>query len=245
MSIAYPGNITDQDGFRELVETFEEQEQRDYYYERALETVNEEFAAGQYHSDELILGGPMLLLYTWNFAAIETKTMEKEALQAIFRNHEENLRKLRGQTILEADLHPDGNVGVMLEDLWDELKDCVGQTGTSKILSLVAPELFVMWDQDIRTRRSRSTDDPPGHRRPDRGVYFYMKESGHTVEHNKPDFGKSMEDYLAYLRYCKEILKELGEHPLIDGEDETAAKRLDEALYAFYKLTDHRGTEGS
>ena len=69
MSDRYPGGIEDPTRFRELVELFEEREQRNYYYESALETVEEHFSGEWYRSDELVLGGPMLLLYTWNFAA--------------------------------------------------------------------------------------------------------------------------------------------------------------------------------
>lgn len=120
--------------------------------------------------------------------------------------------------------------------MWPDLKDHFGQTGTSKILSLLNPKLFVMWDQDIRRRRRRDQDDPKGTKRPDRGVYFYLKEAGFSLDSNSMDFGRTADDYVVFLRYCQEMLDDVETCPVIQKRNAPPAKLLDEALYAFYKI---------
>lgn len=84
----YPGGIEDCDRFAELVELFETEEQRSYYYEEALETVSSELDEPDwYRSEDLVYGGLMLLLYAWNFAARETKSMDGEEIQHILEDH--------------------------------------------------------------------------------------------------------------------------------------------------------------
>jgi hypothetical protein len=235
MTTKCPGGIEDPERFRELVDRFEQEEQRDYYYERALETVENEFDERWYESDELVLGGPMLLMYTFNFAAKKTKTMDTGTIQEIFERHHEPIERVRRTALVDADLQPGGTAFQTVHAVWDDMKQHFGQTGTAKVLSLLAPELFVMWDQEIRSRPQRRRGDPPGEKRADRGVYFYLK-SEYSVENNKPEFGRAAEDYIVFLRYCQDILAEIGDHPLFEKKDETPAKMLDEALYAFYKL---------
>ncbi|WP_415383022.1 hypothetical protein [Halosimplex sp. TS25] len=236
MPSKYPGGIEDPDRFRELVSLFEAQEQRNYYYEQALATVEQEFGPGWYHSDELILGGPMLLMYTWNFAARETKSLDADTVSSIFERHHQAIEEVRSTALVDADLQPGGPAYETVKNVWADMKDHFGQTGTSKVLSLLAPELFVMWDQDIRTRSQRRQGDPRDKKREDRGVYFYLKEAGYSPENNKPRFGRTAEDYILFLQYCKEILQEVVSHPVLQERDATPAKLLDESLYAFYKL---------
>jgi hypothetical protein len=116
------------------------------------------------------------------------------------------------------------------------MKAHFGQTGTSKVLSLLAPELFVMWDQDIRTRRQRRQGDPPGMKKPDRGVYFFLQEQGYSLDSNSTDFGRAATDYITFLEFCQDILIDINQHPIFEERDATPAKLLDEALYTFYKL---------
>lgn len=232
----YPGGLDDPEKFQEMVELFEAKEQRNYYYETALETVEQEFEGKWYRSDELVLGGPMLLMYTWNFAAQKTKALDKDEIQDVFEEHHEAVESARGTSLLDADLSKNGEVEEFLKAVWPDLTSIFDQTGTSKILSLLGPELFVMWDQDIRTRRRRKQDDPPGEKHSDRGVYFYMKENGYEFKNNSTDFGKDVEDYIVFLRFCQDFLEEIGVENVVGADDVSAAKRLDEAMYAFYKL---------
>ncbi len=237
MSSTYPGGIEDCDRFRELVELFEHEEQRNYYYHKALETVQREYERPDwYHSDDLVFGGLMLLMYTWNFAARETKAMDGEEVKRILERHHEAIESVQNQTLDDADLSETGETHRVIQQVWGDLKDHFGQTGASKILSLLNPDLFVMWDEDIRTRRQRKQDDPKGTKRPDRGVYFYLKEAGYSLDNNSLDYGKTAGDYVTFLRYCKQILEDVRPCPVVQEKDMPPTKLLDEALYAFYKI---------
>lgn len=237
MTSTYPGGIEDCDRFRGLIELFEDEEQRNYYYHKALETVERESKRPDwYHSDDLVFGGLMLLMYTWNFAARETKAMDGEEVKRILERHHEAIESVQDRTIDEADLSETGDTRQVIQQVWGDLKDHFGQTGASKVLSLLNPELFVMWDEDIRTRRRRNQDDPKGTKRPDRGVYFYLKEAGYSLNNNSMDYGKTAEDYVIFLRYCKQMLEDIRPCPVVQDKEMPPAKLLDEALYAFYKL---------
>lgn len=237
MSPTYPGGIEDRDRFHSLVEQFEAVEQRNYYYNKALETVENEFTRSDwYRSHDLVFGGLMLLMYTWNFAARETKAMDGEEVKNILESHHEAIEGIQGYTLADTDLSDGSGTYEVIQQVWDDLRGHFGQTGTSKILSLLNPELFVMWDQDIRTRRQRKQGDPKGTKRADRGVYFYMKESGYTLDNDSTDYGQSADGYIVFLRYCKQILEDIGSFPIFQERRTPPAKLLDEALYAFYKI---------
>jgi hypothetical protein len=106
MGTTYPGGIEESDRFAELIERFESDEQRDYYYTRALATVDQEFGDNWYRSDGLVLGGPMLLMYTWNFAATETKSMKVNVIKDILETHHELIEQVRGTSLVDASLKP-------------------------------------------------------------------------------------------------------------------------------------------
>lgn len=243
MGTTYPGGIEDCDRFGELVNLFEAEEQRGYYYTLALETVTDELERDDwYRSDDLVYGGLMLLLYTWNFAARKTKTMDGDEIKSTLEEHKDAFEAVQDRELVETDLSDESITAEVLREVWPELREHFGQTGTSKALSLLSPDLFMIWDEEIRGRRRRSQDDPPGTKRPDRGVYFYMKEDGYDLENNSMAFGQSVDDYLAFLRYCQEILADIGTCPVTTKREETPdAKLLDEAFYAFYKLENGPG----
>lgn len=236
MTKSYPGGIEDCGRFEELVNLFEQEEQRNYYYEKAQETVEREFDDRWYRSNELVYGGLMLLLYAWNFAATETKQMDGEEIKDILEEHHKPIERVRGISLLEADLGQGSTVHTTVRKVFPVFKEYFGQTGASKVLSLLNPRLFVMWDEDIRTRKQRSRDDPSDKKREDRGIYFYMKESGFDIQSNKSGFGTTYEDYILYLRYCQQILNHTQNCDLFQEGDTPPAKLLDEALYAFYKI---------
>ena len=237
MTSTYPGGIEDCDRFRELIELFEDEEQRNYYYHKALETVQRESERPDwYHSDDLVFGGLMLLMYTWNFAARETKAMDGGGVKRILDRHHEAIENVQDRTLDDADLSESGDTRRVIQAVWGELKDHFGQTGASKVLSLLNPDLFVMWDEDIRTRRRRREGDPRETKRPDRGVYFRLKEAGYQLNHNSMEYGTSAEDYVIYLKYCKQILEDIRPCPVVQEKNMPPSKLLDEALYAFYKI---------
>jgi hypothetical protein len=100
-----------------------------------------------YHSDDTAKA-ILLLLYTWNFAARETKRLNRGKLLRLLRSNEADLRRLERYTILSADKE----AWPIIRRVFARFKKPLGQTGASKALSLPNPRLFVMWDTAIRQR---------------------------------------------------------------------------------------------
>lgn len=146
MKYTFPGGIGHCDRFRDLVTLFEDEEQRNYYYSRAQETVEREFGEGWYRSDELVFGGLMPLLYAWNFAAPQTKLIDVEEIKDLLESHHVEIEQVRDTRLLDADLDEGGKVYEVVRVVFPPFKDHFGQTGTTKVLSLLSPQLFVMWD---------------------------------------------------------------------------------------------------
>jgi len=95
----------------------------------------------------------ILLLATWNFArfryfmtTFDLKKFEKtiEDVQPIFD-------KLKDETFEKANFN---NLELQndIKTIYKKLKEIVEQTGTSKLMALTNPNLFVMWDTKIREK---------------------------------------------------------------------------------------------
>lgn len=163
MGTTYPGGIEDCDRFEELVDLFDVEEQRGYYYTLAVETVTDELQREDwYRSDDLVYGGLMLLLYTWNFAAKKTKTMDGDEIKSTLEAHKDAFEAVQDRELVESDLSHDSTTAEAFREVWPELRAQFGQTGTSKALSLLSSDLSVIWDEEIRGRRRRSRNDSPG-----------------------------------------------------------------------------------
>jgi len=68
-------------------------------------------------------------------------------------NQKENLGKLKKETLLGIQFDKVANV---ISKIYDGIRvKHLGPTGTSKILHLLNPEVFVMWDDDIRKKISK------------------------------------------------------------------------------------------
>jgi len=230
MGLKFPGGIDDCSRFEELVELFESEEQRNYYYDKAQEEVEDAFDDSEeewFRSEDLVYGGLMMLLYAWNFAAAETKEMEGERIKEILENHHEEIEKVRHISLLEAELGPGSPVYKVVNSVFPELKEHLGQTGTAKALSLLNPGLFVMWDTAIRDAGKQGADI--------RGAKYHMHGRG-FYDGNLSDFDGDRENYLDYLRYCQQILEDTQKCKFTREKDSPPAKLLDEALYAYYKI---------
>jgi hypothetical protein len=102
---------------------------------------------GDWYEDERVVKGILLLLYTWNFAARETKKLSIENLGPLVTASKKNLQFLEGYDIISAD----EGAWPRVETTFDIFRPICGQTGASKALSLLNPRLFVMWDTGIRS----------------------------------------------------------------------------------------------
>jgi len=86
--------------------------------------------------------------YTWNFAAQKTKKLNFQNVGELMRNTKNHLKFLEKYSIKTAD-HDAWDV---IKQIFDQFSSLLDQTGASKALSLLHPELFVMWDTAIRKR---------------------------------------------------------------------------------------------
>jgi hypothetical protein len=128
-------------------------EPRAFCYELATDFIsNAKKAAGQnWYEDINTKKGVLLLLFTWNFAAPITKKLTFDGIGRLLKLASEDLRFLEPYSITTAG-----------EDAWGRARNAFdvfapecGQTGASKALSLLNPQLFVMWDTAIRKRLNK------------------------------------------------------------------------------------------
>jgi len=128
-------------------------EPRAFCYELATQFINraKDTAPDNWYEDINTIKGVLLLLYTWNFAAKETKKLNFQNVHELIRNNKNDLKLLEKYSISTAD----DAVWDMIKGVFDQFRSLLGQTGASKALSLLNPELFVMWDTAIRKRLKR------------------------------------------------------------------------------------------
>jgi hypothetical protein len=108
-------------------------------------------AADNWYEDTNTIKGVSLLLFTWNFAAKETKGLNFDNLGGLLKEAKEHLRSLERWSVTNAD----ENAWECVKRVFDKFRAVCGQTGASKALSLLNPHLFVMWDTAIRRRLNR------------------------------------------------------------------------------------------
>ena len=129
-------------------------EPRAFCYDVALGFINTARAScgTAWRTSDDTVKGILLLLFTWNFVALETKALTYLKIRQALAASDEALNRLEGVKI-EDDISP-----AQWEDIshaFSAFKAVMGQTGASKALSLMNPELFVMWDTKIRRRLKR------------------------------------------------------------------------------------------
>jgi len=114
---------------------------------KAKHTCNEDW-----YDDPRTVKGVLLLLFTWNFAAQATKKPNiREDIWRLIRDNKEYLKFLEQFSIENAGEHAWPVIGKVFANFTAVL----GQTGASKVLSLLNPYLFVMWDTKIRKRLNK------------------------------------------------------------------------------------------
>ena len=142
-----------------------------------------------------------MLLFTWNFAARETKKLNFENMGGLLKEAKEDLRSLERSSITNAD----ENAWECVKRVFDKFSSVCGQTGASKALSLLNPHLFVMWDTAIRKRLNRQLIPGIGN-------------------------GRTGEQYVLFLRGVQAIIKEYGIAEKL-GAEAVVAKKIDEYNY--------------
>ena len=129
-------------------------EPRAFCYEIATQLISQakNNTGESWYEGKDTIKGLLLLLYTWNFAAQKTKKLNFHNVGELMLNTKNDLKSLEKYSIRTAD-HNAWNV---IKKIFDQFSSLLDQTGASKALSLLNPELFVMWDTGIRKRLNRA-----------------------------------------------------------------------------------------
>jgi len=155
-------------------------EPRAFCYEIATQFINEaKSAAGEnWYENINTTKAVLLLLYTWNFAAKETKKLNFQNVGELIGNNKDDLKFLEKYSIKTAD----HDAWDFIKTIFDQFRNLLGQTGASKALSLLNPGLFVMWDTAIRKRLN--TELIPGIMNGQSGEYYviFLKGIQNVIE---------------------------------------------------------------
>ncbi len=177
-------------------------EPRYFCYELATELINKaKTNTDNWYRDVNTIKGILLLLFTWNFAARETKKLNFGNVGKVLQECEQELKELETYTIENID----AKVEEKIKKVFGKFKELMGQTGASKALSLLNPNLFVMWDTKIRKRLNKKLI--PG-----------------------IDNGETPEKYLKFLYGVKEILENYRLKEKLSSPS-SIAKKIDEYHY--------------
>lgn len=178
-------------------------EPRAFCYDLATQLVTEAKQEGQHnwYDQEKTVKGVLLLLFTWNFAARETKKLNFNNIGSLITNNKENLTFLEKFSIESVG----DDAWVVIERVFADFMKLLGQTGASKALSLLNPHLFVMWDTAIRKRLNEELIPGIGN-------------------------GESSEYYVTFLKGVQRILKQY-DIPKKLSHGSIIAKKIDEYHY--------------
>ena len=178
-------------------------EPRSFCYDLAIQLINDAKSASRkdWYNDLNTVKGILLLLYTWNFAAKETKKLNFQNVGEVIRNSKDDLIFLEKYSIFTANT-PAWKV---IKCVFDRFRDVFGQTGASKALSLLNQDLFVMWDTAIRKRLRKELI--PGIMNGENGEY-----------------------YVIYLKGIQSIIEEYHIRDKLD-DTSVVAKKIDEYHY--------------
>lgn len=192
------------EGFHDPTQEFSK-EPSAFCYDVATEFIRKsrQTNPNNWYEEDNTVKGILLLLFTWNFAARETKKLNFEKVRGLIRENRDRLRLLEKYSIETLD----GNAWSNIRDVFDQFKGLLGQTGASKALSLLNPFLFVMWDTAIRKRLNKELI---------KGI-----SNGETGRH-----------YLTFLKGIQKIIREYDiKGKLPADKNYIIAKKVDEYHY--------------
>lgn len=197
-----------QSEFEQTVNSFDGTESmRSEVYYRALSLVSANF----------VVEAHLLLLSTWNFARFRyvIPSFDLCGYEALLNDLTNQLQPLLHAEFTTVDLGKDKQ---MIVDSFDKLAGIRGieSTGAAKILHLLNPHLFVMWDNAIGGRHSPKKDY----------ANLDVIRSGFWNPPVYP-FARSGAGYYDFLGYCQTIFKGL----VSPSPRKTLAKCIDEFNY--------------
>jgi len=179
-----------------------------------------------------VLAGAKLIIITWNIVGFQRlpgavrANLENDILDA-YEEAREGLEGLRGERLERLDLD---EVGDVIRDVFSAFssKKSIGFTGASKILHVLNPHVFMMWDYSIRNAYHKLHGG--NHRVGDEDCYLeFLGQSRQIVEAvlSERSEGDLWSEHLAFMdeRFVKAF-----------SFEETILKMLDECNYVRFKL---------
>jgi hypothetical protein len=227
--IEYIKSIETPGKFVEYCKKYHEEEKRDIAYVVSRNVISKDSS-----NISFVLAGAKIIIITWN--AVRFQRLSKEVrdksendILEAYTKTELELEKLRGERLENLNLN-DGEFGETIKRIFLEfsLKKSIGFTGASKILHVLNPFVFMMWDNNIRN------------------AYHEL----HVEDHKSG----SPECYLEFLKQSQEIIKTIlsrrseddiwSDHLTFIDKDfimafsfrESMLKMLDECNYVRFKL---------
>jgi hypothetical protein len=198
-----------QDEFAQAVTAFDAGEpMRAKLYYRALDLIRSGFR----------LEAHLLILATWNFARFRyvTRDFDLDGYETTLGRLDKLLQPLADCDLMAAKLTQHRTRIVQAFDLLSSIEG-IRYTGAAKILHLLHPRLFVMWDRFIS-----------GHYPKHRYRSLEIVKSGFWPQRR---FGSSGDGYYEFLEFCQTRFRGF----VSPDPRKTLAKCIDE--FNFYKMT--------
>jgi hypothetical protein len=181
----YIESLKDPEKFLEYCKKYHEGEPRDIAYVVARNIVDR----GQLN-DSFVLAAAKIIIITWNIAGFQRLLhedklkLDNEILES-FRNSKQELEKLKDKRLENLDLN-NPEIVASIEKIFNEFssKKSIKYTGASKILHIINPSVFMMWDNNIRN------------------AYHKL----HIGTHKSNEYAKC---YIEFLKKSQEIIKSL------------------------------------
>jgi hypothetical protein len=180
--IKYIESIKHPKRFLEYCKKYHEEEPRDIAYVLSSSIVSRDPT-----NTSFILAGAKLIIITWNAAGFQRLSRENKAdlendILKAYKKTETKLKELKGERLELLNLN-DAQLKGGIKSIFLEFssKKSIGLTGASKILHILNPHVFMMWDANIRN------------------AYHKLHSKSHKVGDG--------ECYLEFLRQSQEIIK--------------------------------------
>jgi len=193
--------IKDPERLLEHCKKFHEKEPRDIAY-----VVSRNIISSHPNDANFILAGAKVIIISWNTArSLRLKSTDKEKLEdhilTAYKSSEEKLKELQGKRLESLDLS-DNKLKEDIKDIFLEFssKKSIGFTGASKILHVINPHVFMMWDLNIR--RGYHKLHKRNHRIGDSECYFeFLKQSQEIIRAilSKRDEDDLWKEHLKFL----------------------------------------------
>jgi hypothetical protein len=182
---------------------FHEMEPRDIIYLVARKIISEN-PDSEYH----ILAGIEVLLLTWNAVYLQhqlekvRRSLENDTLKA-YRTVKSDFESLKDKRLETVDLK-DSEIVNKIKSIFKAFasRQSIESTGASKAIHLINPDLFMMWDSEIKRNYHRL----------------------HPSYQIRSEF--TNECYVEFMRTMQEVAKSILEQKMIDEVQQTYHERI-------------------